>query len=98
MSGEQGALARTFLSATESLAGTPVSPAKPTIDKLNFSHVAIARWLLENPNKNLGECATHFGYTRSWLSIIVNSDAFQAHYRDLQSEADNLVKIGRAHV
>lgn len=65
--------------------------AKPTIAKLNHSHEAIARWLLENPDRTMGQCADHFGYTASWLSIIIHSDAFQHHYRALQGKADEFV-------
>lgn len=50
------------------------------IQKLNHRHDAIAEWLIANPDKTLGECAATFGYTQSWLSIIVNSDAFRAVY------------------
>jgi len=66
-------------------------PARPTVAKLNFSHEAIARWLLENPGSSLGECAAIFGYTRGWLSIIIHSDAFKAKYQGMQTEADRLV-------
>lgn len=67
------------------------SGTKPTIRRLNFSHEAIARWMLENPDKDLGDCAAQFGYTKGWLSIIIHSDAFAAHYRRLQDNADDLV-------
>jgi len=71
---------------------TASGPAgKPTIRRLNFSHEAVARWLLENPDLDLGDCAAAFGYTRGWLSIIIHSDAFQAKYRELQTAADALV-------
>lgn len=72
---------------------TPPTPAptRPQIAKLNFSHEAIMRWLVENPQGSLGECAEHFGYSRSWLSIIIHSDAFRAKYQAMQKEADRLV-------
>lgn len=73
---------------------TPSAPGKlpaPTIKTLNFSHEAIIRWMLENPHRTLGECAREFGYTQSWLSIIIHSDAFQAKYTELNGNADALV-------
>lgn len=92
MSGDTGALRAEFLAKSEGL--TPAC-AKPTIKKLNFSHEAIIQWLLENPGKldggKMAACAEHFGYTRSWLSIIVHSDAFQAKWREMQNEADALI-------
>lgn len=74
--------------------GAVISPPpapKPTIKRLNFSHEAIARWLLENPDASLGKCAEEFGYTQGWLSIIIHSDAFRAKYESMQTEADRLV-------
>lgn len=71
-------------------ASRPLAPP-PTIKRLNFSHEAIARWLLENPESSLGDCAEKFGYTRGWLSIIIHSDAFKAKYHALQADADRLV-------
>ena len=62
--------------------------SRPGPARLNHSHQAIARWLLENPTAPLSECAKHFGYTQAWLSCIIHSDAFQVHYRKLQTEAD----------
>jgi len=77
---------------TQSIPGQAVkAPVKPTIQKLNFSHEAIIRWMLENPNATQNECAAHFGYSASWLSIIVHSDAFQAKWRELSGKADALV-------
>lgn len=74
---------------------SPTPPAtqasKPTIKSCNFSHDAIAQWLIANPGGQLGECADHFGYTRSWLSIIIHSDAFQARYKELLAGADAAV-------
>jgi hypothetical protein len=56
--------------------------------KLNHTHEAIARWLIENPTRSLGECARQFGYTQSWLSCIIHSDAFQVKLHQMQQEAD----------
>lgn len=87
---EQVALKDLFLQGTEGLAAP-----KPTIKSLSFNHEAIARWLIANPGKidggRLKECADHFGYSRSWLSIIIHSDAFKAKLRELTEEADALV-------
>lgn len=63
----------------------------PGVIRLNHTHEAIARWLLENPTRSLGECAKEFGYTQSWLSCIIHSDAFQVKLRQMQQEADAVV-------
>lgn len=49
------------------------------------------KWLLQNPEKSLRQCADHFGFTQSWLSTVIHSDAFQAQYKALQAEANSRV-------
>lgn len=66
---------------------------KPGVAKLNHTHLAIARWLVENPTKALKDCAQAFGYSQAWLSCIIHSDAFQVVYRQLQAEADAIVVL-----
>lgn len=65
----------------------------PGIIRLNHTHEAIARWLLENPTRSLRECAQFFGYTQSWLSCIIHSDAFQVKLNQMQKEADAVVVL-----
>lgn len=45
--------------------------------KLSPTHDMILNWIICNPDRNLRECADHFGYTQSWLSCIIHSDIFQ---------------------
>lgn len=56
------------------------------IQKLNHTHDRIIDWLLMNPQKPLSECAQHFGYTQPWLSTVINSDMFQAVYRERSAQ------------
>lgn len=70
------------------LAEVPSPPARPGPAKLSYTHEDIARWLVQNPAAPLKECAKHFGYTQSWLSCIIHSDAFQAKLRKMQEGAD----------
>lgn len=51
------------------------------IQRLNHRHQGILNWLVLNPHRALGECASELGYTQAWLSSVVHSDAFQAVYR-----------------
>lgn len=46
--------------------------------KLNQRHLGVMIWLLENPSSTLTECAKSIGYSRSWLSRIVNSPEFKS--------------------
>jgi len=58
------------------------------IKDLSVTHNAIADWLIANPGKGQqGRCAAHFGITESWLSTLVNQDAFKAL---LQSKQDKV--------
>lgn len=69
-------------------------PSQPGPVKLNFTHEALARFLLANPGPGqLSKAAEAFGYTKAWVSCIVHSDAFQALMRTLQSEANHEVII-----
>ena len=47
------------------------------IARLSPSHEMVMNWIICNPDRNLRECADHFGYTQSWLSCIIHSDIFQ---------------------
>lgn len=58
----------------------------PEIQKVRYTHEAIAEFLIANPTASQGECADFFGYTESWMSTIIHSDAFQAYYRKLADE------------
>jgi hypothetical protein len=63
------------------------------VAKLNFSHEAIARWMLENPGGKMGDCARHFNYSQAWLSQVIHSNAFQEYYRGLQNGANAVVLL-----
>jgi hypothetical protein len=56
------------------------------IQKVSFTHEALILWLLEFPHKSLRDCAMYFGYTQSWLSQIIHSDAFQQQLAKRQNE------------
>ena len=47
-----------------------------SIAKLSIRHEAILQYLLANPIVTMGEVAEKFGVTQSWLSVVVNSEAF----------------------
>jgi hypothetical protein len=47
-----------------------------SIQKMSVNHDAILDYMMANPTVQKGAVAVHFGVTRSWLSIIINSDAF----------------------
>lgn len=49
----------------------------PEIQNVRYTHDAIMDEILMNPAISQGELAKKFNYTQGWMSIIVNSDAFQ---------------------
>lgn len=61
-------------------------PNKVTLAKTHYTHAAMADMILANPRISQRELAAHFGYTESWISIVINSDAFQAMLADRKSE------------
>lgn len=61
--------------------------------KLNRRHLGIMQWLFDHPGSTLTECAKNIGYSRSWLSCIVNSPEFRDEYnKRLDIELSHAVK------
>jgi len=57
--------------------GRPGTPAMPELQKVHYTHDAMIDLLIARPDLSQGEVAAIFQYTQSWLSIIINSDAFK---------------------
>ena len=60
--------------------------AENQIAKLSPRHETIITFLIANPQMKRGDIARHFGVTQSWLSVIINSDAFVAKLNKRQDE------------
>jgi len=64
------------------------------IKKLTVNHNAIADWLIAHPGKGQQRpCALVFGITESWLSTLINQDAFQSLLKVKQDEVFQQVII-----
>ena len=64
------------------------------IKKLTVNHNAIADWLIAHPGKGQQKpCAQQFGITESWLSTLINQDAFQSLLKVKQDEVFQQVII-----
>jgi len=61
---------------------------------LSHTHEAIATWLIANPGATLRDCATFFGYSAQWISILTNSDLFKAHLKSKQEAVFSTVVAG----
>jgi hypothetical protein len=57
----------------------PEAPPKAayTVSKVSNMHVAIMDYMLANPAARRAEIAAEFKVSQGWLSIVINSDAFQ---------------------
>lgn len=65
----------------------------PRLERVSYTHDAMIDLVLQNPMISQNEIAAHFGYTASWVSIIFNSDAFQARLAARKEEiVDPLVR------
>lgn len=58
------------------------------IAKMNYSHKAMADLIIANPGISQNSLAAHFGYSASWVSTVMSSDAFQAY---LATRSEELV-------
>lgn len=56
------------------------------VKKVNWWHEAIFEWMISNPSSSLGEAATFFEVTQSWLSVIINSDVFKEKLAERRCE------------
>ena len=68
-------------------AKTPLHPvgARPPV-KLNYSHDAMIDLLIANPGISQNEVARRFGYSASWVSTIMSTDAFQSRFAERKDE------------
>jgi len=60
--------------------------AQTQLQDLSYRHEAILDWMLLNPDKSQNDCARALGYSVAWLSVVVNSDLFQARLAMLHQE------------
>lgn len=61
-------------------------PIKPTIATVRYTHDAVIDTILTNPAISQNELAGLFGYSVAWMSIIINSDAFQERMAERKAE------------
>jgi hypothetical protein len=61
---------------SEQLVGT--RSAANAIERVSYTHDAMIDLMIANPAIRNAELATHFRFTQTWISRVVNSDAFLA--------------------
>lgn len=55
----------------------PTRRKMPEIAKVRYTHDAMIDLIIERPEISQRQLAQEFGFTESWVSIVINSDAFQ---------------------
>lgn len=61
-------------------------PRRPGIAKLRYTHDAMVDLIIANPAVSQNELAYRFGYSPSWISNVIASDAFQAKLAERAKE------------
>lgn len=92
------------LDATEGVVVDPLRPFPGTRgprmtekfepESLSHTHEAVMNWMIAHPSRPLRECAQEFGYSQSWLSILIHSDVFQARMREKHDQLFSMVGAG----
>lgn len=57
-----------------------------TLQRVRYSHEAMADMLIADPTISQNSIAAYFGRTPTWISIVINSDAFQSFYSARKAE------------
>jgi hypothetical protein len=68
---------------------TPLESTKSgatAISKVSYTHDAMIDVILANPKMKQGDIAKYFGYTESWVSRVMGSDAFNARLAARKTE------------
>ena len=67
------------------LGGRALLP-KQAIQKVTYTHEGMIDLMVSNPWISQGELAAHFGYSPSWVSQVIASDAFQMKMAERRDE------------
>jgi hypothetical protein len=72
----------------------PKAPAaKPTLAKVRYTHDAIIDRIVSCPAISQNELSKEFGFSVAWMSIVINSDAFQERLAERKAELiDPIIK------
>lgn len=70
------------------------SGARRGISEVHYTHDALVDLIIANPAVSQNALALHFGYTASWISQIIASDAFQARLAERTKDlVDPLIRV-----
>lgn len=63
---------------SDAVSAPPPAVKTQAIAKLSYTHAAMVDLIIANPSISQNQLAAHFGYTPSWVSGVIASDAFQS--------------------
>lgn len=66
-----------------------VEAPRGAIKKVNYSHEGMINLILANRGISQNALAAHFGYSPSWISQVISSDAFQAKLMERAAEIED---------
>lgn len=58
----------------------------PELARVRYTHDAVIDEILVNPAISQGELARRFGYSQTWMSIVINSDSFQERLAERKAQ------------
>ncbi len=61
-------------------------PGRPQIARVRYTHEDCVDLILANPGISQNEIAARYGYSAAWISVVINSDAFQARLAARRAE------------
>ena len=70
------------------LEDSPAAARQP-IAKVNYSHDGMINMILAHRGITQNQLAAHFGYTASWISQVMSSDAFKARLAERAAEIED---------
>ncbi len=69
--------------------GTVVAPDRQAIKRVNYSHDGMINLIIAHRGISQNALAAHFGYSASWVSQVMSSDAFQARLMERAAELED---------
>jgi hypothetical protein len=69
----------------------PANPQgfRPSIARVRYTHEAMIELIITRPEIHQNELAEIFGFSPAWISVVINSDAFQAKLALMKEELIN---------
>lgn len=74
------------LVAEMAAATTPAEVRRPSIQKVRYTHEDCIDCILANPGISQNSLAARYGMSAAWMSVVINSDIFQAKLAERRAE------------